>query len=466
MSTRDDDSATWWVLLWESLLRPILIGWQIAENVFRPEFRLIPKDILVDRLASVRASAGLAINVILLDTFIGDRSEQVLTGLLIRPLVPAVIGVPVSLVAIGVFVVISDIRVRSDTVREMKWPLRTLGLGALFVSILAALPFVVRIASTVLWALLGGWAALVMLLVFPVFLAVGLALAALVLRMVFLVAKYWFNAADGHPLLAPVIAIVVSWLSALVDVLTDGPNSLPTGLYAITLCGSVITITALSGFEIHRIRSKHGAGFRSGPYPRRLPAPGRPEHSRKTCRQCESALPFWTTDCVWCDELTDDQKAGRAQAAVGALIVVTILAAVFLHRSGPSTRDTRSATHTAPPGTAEFVSPSGNIACRIEPNATPPAVVCEATDIAFTAPPVPDCDSNRYGHVVVLVVGDRPRFPCAPQPLPSQALPRLPYGSHSTAGPFTCDSAENGVTCRDTGTGNGFRLARETYDLF
>ncbi|MFI6998008.1 hypothetical protein [Nocardia sp. NPDC050175] len=42
----------------------------------------------------------------------------------------------------------------------------------------------------------------------------------------------------------------------------------------------------------------------------------------------------------------------------------------------------------------------------------------------------------------------------------------LPYGGVLTVGPFTCDSAEAGVTCTNDSTGAGFKIARETNRTF
>ena len=42
----------------------------------------------------------------------------------------------------------------------------------------------------------------------------------------------------------------------------------------------------------------------------------------------------------------------------------------------------------------------------------------------------------------------------------------LAYGEAITAGPMRCESAESGMTCRDVGTGHGFSISREAYQLF
>ena len=42
----------------------------------------------------------------------------------------------------------------------------------------------------------------------------------------------------------------------------------------------------------------------------------------------------------------------------------------------------------------------------------------------------------------------------------------LDYGQSGLAGVLLCDSADSGITCRDTKTGHGFAIAREVYRVF
>ena len=57
--------------------------------------------------------------------------------------------------------------------------------------------------------------------------------------------------------------------------------------------------------------------------------------------------------------------------------------------------------------------------------------------------------------------GDQPCVPAAEQPQPAPGdTAILDYGTSKTVGPFTCDSAETGMTCRDDATGKGFTIAR------
>lgn len=42
----------------------------------------------------------------------------------------------------------------------------------------------------------------------------------------------------------------------------------------------------------------------------------------------------------------------------------------------------------------------------------------------------------------------------------------LPDGESITSGAFRCDSADSGITCRNTETGHGFSISHDAYQLF
>jgi hypothetical protein len=110
-----------------------------------------------------------------------------------------------------------------------------------------------------------------------------------------------------------------------------------------------------------------------------------------------------------------------------------------------------------------FTSPSGKIGCQIDPA----MVRCDITERTWSAPPRPaDCPSvTGYGQGLTLQAGGRARFVCAGDTAMTQGNP-LAYGDWITAGVLRCDSAESGITCRDVGTGHGFTVARQSYNLF
>ena len=109
-----------------------------------------------------------------------------------------------------------------------------------------------------------------------------------------------------------------------------------------------------------------------------------------------------------------------------------------------------------------FRSPSSNVGCYLDVD----YVRCDIAEADWSPPRRPaDCEFD-YGQGITLVPGGSAEFVCAGDTaLVSDGSP-LRYGESITAGPLQCDSAESGITCRDTGTGQGFSISREAYQLF
>lgn len=108
-----------------------------------------------------------------------------------------------------------------------------------------------------------------------------------------------------------------------------------------------------------------------------------------------------------------------------------------------------------------FISPTGNVACMIGID----LARCDIIDRAWSPPPRPaDCEFD-YGQGIEIIAGRPPSFVCAGDTA-FGAEEVLAYGDAITAGPLRCESAESGVTCRDSGTGHGFSLGRAAYRFF
>jgi hypothetical protein len=108
-----------------------------------------------------------------------------------------------------------------------------------------------------------------------------------------------------------------------------------------------------------------------------------------------------------------------------------------------------------------FISPSGNVACMIDPS----WVRCDIIDRDWSPPPRPaDCEFD-YGQGISLSAGGSAEFVCAGDTAfgPDAVLP---YGESITAGPLRCDSAEAEITCRDVESSQGFSISREAYRVF
>ena len=108
-----------------------------------------------------------------------------------------------------------------------------------------------------------------------------------------------------------------------------------------------------------------------------------------------------------------------------------------------------------------FISPTGNVACMIDAD----WARCDIIDRDWSPPPRPaDCEFD-YGQGISLAPGESAQFVCAGDTA-FGTDEVLPYGDSITAGVLRCESADAGITCRDTKTGHGFSLARQAYQLF
>ncbi|MEO3757577.1 DUF6636 domain-containing protein [Mycobacterium sp. B14F4] len=108
-----------------------------------------------------------------------------------------------------------------------------------------------------------------------------------------------------------------------------------------------------------------------------------------------------------------------------------------------------------------FIAPSGNVACMLDTG----YVRCDIMDRDWSPPPRPaDCGFD-YGQGVSISESGPAEFVCAGDTtFGSDQV--LPYGESMSAGAMRCESAEPGVTCRNSQTGRGFFLSRQSYRLF
>jgi hypothetical protein len=108
-----------------------------------------------------------------------------------------------------------------------------------------------------------------------------------------------------------------------------------------------------------------------------------------------------------------------------------------------------------------FTSPSGNVGCYLDST----SARCDIAERDWSPPPRPaDCEFD-YGQGISLTPGQKPTFVCAGDTALGGGDP-LAYGKSISAGVLQCDSAESGITCRDTATGHGFAISREAYQVF
>jgi hypothetical protein len=131
----------------------------------------------------------------------------------------------------------------------------------------------------------------------------------------------------------------------------------------------------------------------------------------------------------------------------------------------PSSRRTTTPSETTESEVIDelvaFVSPSGNVGCIIDPQ----FARCDITERDWSPPPRPaDCEFD-YGQGISMEAGLEPEFNCVGDTALG-GTDTLEYGKSVAAGTLSCDSAESGITCRDSTTGHGFTIARKAYRIF
>lgn len=111
-----------------------------------------------------------------------------------------------------------------------------------------------------------------------------------------------------------------------------------------------------------------------------------------------------------------------------------------------------------------FASPSGNITCAISAE----GARCGIAQLASKPASIDTCDGSvGYVYIVTeagvevpcVAKGDRPKTA-------EGGTSVLDYGKEATGFGFTCESAEDGVTCRNDASGRGFQLARAGGQVF
>ena len=108
-----------------------------------------------------------------------------------------------------------------------------------------------------------------------------------------------------------------------------------------------------------------------------------------------------------------------------------------------------------------YVAPSGNVACLLDST----FVRCDIIDRDWPLPPRPtDCEFD-FGQGITLAAGGPAELVCAGDTVfgPDEVLQ---YDDWVVAGSLRCDSAVDGITCRDLETGHGFFLSRQAYRLY
>lgn len=121
------------------------------------------------------------------------------------------------------------------------------------------------------------------------------------------------------------------------------------------------------------------------------------------------------------------------------------------------------ATPAAAQDSLSFRSPSGNIHCMIW-MLDPPHARCDILESTSSFPAPRDCDLD-WGTAFGVGPTGRGEPWCVGDTVADPNGLVLPYGRSVTLGPFTCSSAETGMTCVNA-QGGGFTVARAAQRVF
>lgn len=127
----------------------------------------------------------------------------------------------------------------------------------------------------------------------------------------------------------------------------------------------------------------------------------------------------------------------------------------------PTIRGISSLTNRQVTELTTFTSPSGNVGCYLDAS----MARCDIAERSWAPPLRPASCAFAYGQGMTLRTGRPAEFVCAGDTALGSG-DELAYGDSITAGALRCESADTGITCRDTKTRHGFAISREAYHLF
>lgn len=111
----------------------------------------------------------------------------------------------------------------------------------------------------------------------------------------------------------------------------------------------------------------------------------------------------------------------------------------------------------------QFQSPSSHIHCGISGEY---GARCESDDKTWDPGPQPASCNLDWGAGLTVGPEGEGQVLCAGDTVISTDSPVLKYGAVSRIGSYSCESSESGVTCTNTDTGHGFRIAKADFLLF
>lgn len=239
-----------------NILRGLRNPLYAAQRTFRPSRHGVVEDPSVRRLQLWRTALGLVAWVGLMVTYnavvSADDARAAADERFNQSWLSVLMLVCTFPVAVGAFVAAARPGLRRLYLRRALRPLGSVVaiMGSMGTSALAFAPELAGFRDII--GLPGKIALGVLCLWLVVFALYGIGLSLV----------HVFRTADIHEVLPPVLAGVLVWEMALLDVITGAYPQVPAGVRAVFVLGAPVTVTALSWWEIRRLRRYHGLTVR------------------------------------------------------------------------------------------------------------------------------------------------------------------------------------------------------------
>jgi hypothetical protein len=242
------------------LLNPILAGRQVC----RPSRPDRVDDPVVRKVQVLRAVVGLlAVAWILVSYRLAADAKSVATQRLDQIMTSAALLPATFPIVVGAFIV------GSRPHNRRLYLLRTLKpLGALLALAGAVLYFVLLASGTLTGGPVGEppenpTASYYVLLLYFVFLSLlALWVFVFVCYGAALTLVHMFRTADIHEVLPPVVATVLVWELAIVDLFSNAYDGAPVAVRVAVILGGPLSVTMVSLWELRRLRTRHGLTLR------------------------------------------------------------------------------------------------------------------------------------------------------------------------------------------------------------
>ena len=253
--------------LWLLALVPGGLAWL----VFRPRNRFVRLARWLGVLGWLRTVIGFLIVVTVAFAVRDQKQERVLQDGVLKTLVAAGLAALSVLLVMAVFMRVTHPAAKGLTRRAMRRPVGTLAAYVLLLVAFAVGMYVSTVTGGTWYEWQIGPLAARVLGWTGTWVTVNWVVATL------LVVRHAFNAVDGHPLMAPVLASWLAWLMGLLNLVVDGRDGLSTSAFVLINLGGPVTVTLLAAVEALWLRRTYGVTWRSGPVPSRWPVPPRPQ---------------------------------------------------------------------------------------------------------------------------------------------------------------------------------------------